>query len=198
MSASGSRANDEINLDEFERRLRAAGAQQARAEDPLAELSRLVEFSHFGISNGGTSARRVAESKNTGAQSAPPVENAALRPTIDEEMEEVVPGASEADRQARQDYEFDAHGSPGASAMEAAEERRPMRWKLAVSGLALTGVAMIGAVFALKGGAPGFTKTPPFIAAAQGPTKVAPPSDQRAAASNDAGASLLKIGRAHV
>jgi hypothetical protein len=191
MSASGSRANDEINLDEFERRLRAAGAQQARAEDPLAELSRLVEFSHFGISNGGTSARRVAESKNTGAQSAPPVENAALRPTIDEEMEEVVPGASEADRQARQDYEFDAHGSPGASAMEAAEERRPMRWKLAVSGLALAGVAMIGAVFALKGGAPGFTKTPPFIAAAQGPTKVAPPSDQRAAASNDAGTSLL-------
>ena len=30
MSASGSRATDEINLDEFERRLRAAGAQQAQ------------------------------------------------------------------------------------------------------------------------------------------------------------------------
>jgi hypothetical protein len=192
MSASGSRANDEINLDEFERRLRAAGAQQARAEDPLAELSRLVEFSHFGISNGGTSARRAVESKSTGAQSAPPIENAALRPAIDEEMEEVVPGASEADREARQDYEFDAHGSPGASVAEAAEERRPMRWKLAVSGLALAGVAMIGAVFALKGGAPGLTKVPPFIAAAQGPTKVAPPSDQTAAESNDAGSSLLK------
>jgi hypothetical protein len=192
MSASGSRANDEINLDEFERRLRAAGAQQARAEDPLAELSRLVEFSHFGISTGGTSAPRVAESKIAGAESAPPVENAALRPTIDEEMEELVPGASKADRQARQDYEFDAHGAPGASVAEAAEERRPMRWKLAVSGLALAGVAMIGAVFALKGGAPGFTKDPPFIAAAQGPTKVAPPSDQTATASNDAGSSLLK------
>ena len=50
---------------------------------------------------------------------------------------------------------------------------------------------MIGAVFALKGGAPGFKKDPPFIAAAQGPTKVAPPSDQSAAASTDAGASLL-------
>ena len=60
MSASGSRAMDEINLDEFERRLRAAGAQQARAEDPLAELSRLVEFSHMGISNGETPARRAA------------------------------------------------------------------------------------------------------------------------------------------
>ena len=59
MSASGSRVTDEINLDEFERRLRAAGAQQARAEDPLAELSRLVEFSHMGI--GETPARRAAE-----------------------------------------------------------------------------------------------------------------------------------------
>jgi hypothetical protein len=190
MSVSGSRAGDEINLEEFERRLRAAGAQQARAEDPLAELSRLVEFSHFGISNGGTSAPRVAESKKTSAESAPPIENAALRPTIDEEMEEVAPGASEADREARQDYEFDAHRSEGAS--EPVDERRPMRWKLAVSGLALAGVAMIGAVFALKGGVPGLPKQPPFIAAAQGPTKVAPPSDEPAAASNDAGGSLLK------
>ena len=55
MSASGSRAMDEINLDEFERRLRAAGAQQSQTEDPLAELSRLVEFSHMGIANGETS-----------------------------------------------------------------------------------------------------------------------------------------------
>ena len=61
MSASQSRVTDEINLDEFERRLRAAGAQQAQAEDPLAELSRLVEFSHMGISNGETPARRAAE-----------------------------------------------------------------------------------------------------------------------------------------
>ena len=40
MSASQSRVTDEINLDEFERRLRAAGAQQSQTEDPLAELSR--------------------------------------------------------------------------------------------------------------------------------------------------------------
>jgi SPOR domain len=192
MSASGSRATDEINLEEFERRLRAAGAQQARAEDPLAELSRLVEFSHFGISNGATSARRVVEPNNGSAQAAEPIENAVLRPTIDEEVEELAPGASEADREARQDYEFDAHRSDGAPAAEPAEERRPMRWKLTVSGLALAGVAMIGAVFALKGGVPGLPKQPPFIAAAQGPTKVAPPTDQTVTASNDAGGSLLK------
>ena len=109
MSVSGSRAGDEINLEEFERRLRAAGAQQARAEDPLAELSRLVEFSHFGISNGGTSARRGAEPAVAPAQPSSSIENEALRPTLDYEVEEIAPGASEADRAARQDYEFGQH-----------------------------------------------------------------------------------------
>ena len=101
MSVSGSRASDEINLEEFERRLRAAGAQQARAEDPLAELSRLVEFSHFGISNGGTPARRGAEPTAAPAAPLSSIENEALRPTLDDEVEELAPGASEADRAAR-------------------------------------------------------------------------------------------------
>jgi hypothetical protein len=173
---------DEINLDEFERRLRAAGAQQAQAEDPLAELSRLVEFSHMGISNGEAPARAAPSTS---------IETGALRPTLDDEVEELAPGASEADRAARRDYEFDAHHSDSASAADLGEERRPMRWKLAVSVLALAGVAMIGAVFALRGGVPGLKKDAPFIAAAQGPTKVAPPSDQTVTTSSDAGATLL-------
>jgi hypothetical protein len=192
MGASGSRATDEINLDEFERRLRAAGAQQARAEDPLAELSRLVEFSHMGISNGETPARRAAEPAAARAEPSKSIETQALRPTLDDEVEELAPGASEADRAARRDYEFDARHSGGASAADAGEERRPMRWKIAVSALALAGVAMIGSVFALRGGAQGFRTAVPFIAAAQGPTKVAPPSDQTVTTSGDAGASLLK------
>ena len=191
MSVSGSRAGDEINLDEFERRLRAAGGGQARAEDPLAELSRLVEFSHFGISNGEAPVRRAAGPGAENAQPAQPVETAALRPSIDEEVEELAPGASEADREARQDYEFDAHRADGAFVAEPEEERRPMRWKLTVSALAIAGVAMIGTVFALKGGVPGLPKTPPFIAAAQGPTKVEPPKSETAAALNDPGGSLL-------
>ncbi|HEY1864672.1 MAG TPA: SPOR domain-containing protein [Roseiarcus sp.] len=189
MSASGSRV-DEINLDEFERRLRAAGAQQAQAEDPLAELSRLVEFSHMGISNGETAGRRAADSAAP-AKPMSSVETGALRPTLDDEVEELAPGASDEDRAARRDYEFDAHSSGGASASDSGEGRRPMRWKVTVSALALAGVAMIGAVFALRHGAPGFSKDPPFIAAAQGPTKVAPPSDQTVSTSSDAGASLL-------
>jgi hypothetical protein len=191
MSASGSRAMDEINLDEFERRLRAAGAQQSQTEDPLAELSRLVEFSHMGIANGETPARRPAEAPVVRAAASTSIETGALRPTLDDEVEELAPGASEADRAARRDYEFDARHSDSASAADPGEERRPMRWKLAVSALALAGVAMIGGVFALRGGMPGLKKDAPFIAAAQGPTKVAPPSDQTVTTSSDAGATLL-------
>ena len=184
MSVSQSRVTDEINLDEFERRLRAAGAQQAQVEDPLEELSRLVEFSHMGIANGETPARPALEPAAR-AKPVTSIETEPLRPTLDDDVEGLAPGASEDDRAARRDYEFDAH------AAEPAEERRPMRWKIAVSALALAGVAMIGAVFALRHGAPGFSKDPPFIAAAQGPTKVAPPSDQTVSTSSDAGASLL-------
>src|SRR5277367_3106056 len=191
MSISGSRAVDEINLDEFERRLRAAGAQQAQAEDPLAELSRLVEFSHMGISNGDTPARRAPEAPVVRAAPLTSIETGTLRPTLDDEVEELAPGASEADRAARRDYEFDARHSDSASAADPGEERRPMRWKIAVSALALAGVAMIGGVFALRGGVPGLKKDAPFIAAAQGPIKVAPPSDQTVTTSTDAGATLL-------
>ena len=49
MNVSGSRATDDINLDEYERRLRAAGFQQASAEDPLVELARLVNSSRFAL-----------------------------------------------------------------------------------------------------------------------------------------------------
>jgi hypothetical protein len=189
MSASQSRA-DEINLDEFERRLRAAGAQQTQAEDPLAELSRLVEFSHMEIANGDPAVRR-------GGEPAPrprpltSIETEPLRPTLDDEVEGLTPGASEEERAARRDYEFDAHSADGPSAADPGEERRPMRWKIAVSALALAGVAMIGGAFALRHGAPVFSKDPPFIAAAQGPTKVAPPSNETVSTSSDAGASLL-------
>ena len=184
---------DEINLDEFERRLRAAGAQQARAEDPLAELSRLVEFSHLGISNGETAARRAlqpavarteafdrrSKARTFGQRSTPRWKNSFQAPR----RPIARPGRTTSSTRTVQT------GTPWPSP---GDERRPRRWKIAVSALALAGVAMIGAVFALRGGVPGIKKDPPFIAAAQGPTKVAPPSDQTATTSSDAGAFLLK------
>jgi hypothetical protein len=81
----------------------------------------------------------------------------------------------------------DVRGEPATQ-----RPRRSRRWLWTVSTLAIAGVVMIGAVFALKGRLPGMPKAPPFIAAAQGPTKVQPPSDATVATSNDAGASLLK------
>ncbi len=51
---------------------------------------------------------------------------------------------------------------------------------------------MIGAVFALRGGVPGLPKQPPFIAAAQGPTKVQPPSEDTVGTANEPGANLLE------
>ena len=124
MNVSGSRATDDINLDEFERRLRAAGAQQASAEDPLVELARLVESSRFGFSDRATSAEPVAEPARRTRKSAPPIETEALRPTIDE-AEDFVPAASEADRDARQDYEFPTHPPHDANAAEQAAAERP-------------------------------------------------------------------------
>ncbi|HEX9167819.1 MAG TPA: SPOR domain-containing protein [Roseiarcus sp.] len=190
MSVSGSRGADDINLEEFERRLRAAGAQQANVEDPLVELARLVESSYVGSSSEAP-ARVAAETDKRSAESIRSIETGALRPTIDE-TEDLIPAASEADRAARQDYEFDAPRSYDPQEAGQAADRRPGRWKLAVSALALAGLAMIGAVFALKGRVPGLPKDPPFIAAAQGPTKVQPPSDETVTASNDPGVSVLK------
>src|SRR5271165_4893387 len=189
MNVSGSRATDDINLDEYERRLRAAGGQQASAEDPLVELAHLVESSRFGFSDRATSAEPVAEPAKAHEESAGPIEVEELRPSIDE-AEDLVPAASEADRDARQDYEFDAHRSHNAAEQAAAV--RPKAWKLKVSALALAGVAMIGGVMALRGGVPGLPKQAPFIAAAQGPTKVEPPNDDPVAASSDAGSPLPK------
>jgi hypothetical protein len=197
MSGSGLRATEDINLDEYERRLRAAGAEQANVEDPLLELARLIESSRAGVSESGASSGASAEpapERAKAAEQAPPpssIEIKELRPAIDE-ADDFVPAASEADREAREDYGFDAPPPHDAAAAQQVAERRPKGWTLTVSALALAGVAMIGVVFALKGGVPGVSKAPPFIAAAQGPTKVQPPSDETVQASNDAGSSLLK------
>ena len=43
MSAARAKNVSEINLEEFERRLRAASSPQSPVEDPLAELTRLVD-----------------------------------------------------------------------------------------------------------------------------------------------------------
>ncbi len=68
MSGSPGKIVPEINLDEFEKRLRAAGAPSAGTEDPLAELTRLVNSVH-------ADARRAARAP----QSEPPRRKASRR-----------------------------------------------------------------------------------------------------------------------
>ncbi len=190
MNASGSRATAEINLEEFERRLRAAGTQQTGVEDPLSELERLVESSRP-ASMSSPSARVVSGSVRAAGESAEPLEMAPLRSSIDEAHVEQIDTAAASAEALRDDDAFSDHGQePNPAAAKPVGARAG--WKLKTSALALAGVAMIGGVFAFRGGVPGLPKAPPFIAAAKGPTKVQPPSDQTVAPSNDAYASLLR------
>jgi hypothetical protein len=183
MSVSGSRSA-EINLDEFERRLRAAGAQPAGLEDPLFELARLVEGSWPEPANATSSASAPRLDVETPQQ----LETGALRPELDglEDYHDEMVGSSQAS-----DVEqlVDVHD---VRSTEPVQKRGSGGWTLRVAALAVVGLAMIGAVFALRGGVPGLPKQAPFIAAAQGPTKVQPPSEETVAGANDAGANLLK------
>ena len=172
----------DINLDEFERRLRAAGAQPADLEDPLFELARLVESS-------GPAAGSGAPPLRADVGPPEPLERVALRPAFDESTHDQV---ETAEVEASQVAAFQDFDEKDLSRAEQPVGRRSFGWKLKVSALAIAGVAMIGAVGALRGGVPGLPKQPPDIAAAQGPTKVLPPSDETVSASNDAGATLLK------
>ena len=177
MSVSGSRSA-EINLEEFERRLRAAGAQPAGLEDPLFELARLVEASWP-----PPNAASAPTGLRVDGEPAQQLEAEALRPEIDDLQDFETAGSSHAPELQGLDEVRDVRGPDPVS------DRRPRRWALRVAALAVVGLAMIGGVFALRGGVPGIPKQPPFIAAAQGPTKVQPPSDETVTSANDAGAN---------
>jgi hypothetical protein len=183
MSFSGSRAAVEINLDEFERRLRAAGAQNAGLDDPLSELARLVESSK-------PAPPSPPASQTPAEEPAQPLETRLLRPSLEEAESHAGEAGGAVEIQGEPETEdFYLNDRPPP---EPAPARRSGNWTLRISALTVAGLAMIGAVFALRGGVPGLPKQPPFIAAAQGPTKVQPPSDETVATANDAGTNLLK------
>ncbi len=195
MSISGARPAFDIDLEEYEKRLRAAGAPAAGVEDPLAELARLVEASRpkvpaaprFAAAPPPSSGLRSFDTPLPPAAPVPPsaVDVRDYRPALEEPLDDGFDDVDEADDPALARF-------GGGPAVSAPEPRRSRRWTFTVSALALAGAAMIGGVFLLKGKTPGFQKEPPFIAAAVGPTKVQPPSDATVSASDDAGGSLLK------
>jgi hypothetical protein len=202
MNGPTARMVPEINLDEFERRLRS-GATTNGVEDPLAELTRLVNM----ISRESEQASDAAPpSRMPRAEGLPPAaepvqrfESAApqLRgvapppPPVAPEIDHVAPAFSEAE-----DFELtkDERAELLASATRIEAQRgRARRWYAKTAGLAAVGVVLLGGAAALKiGVVPGMPKKPPFIAAAEGPTRVQPPTDTSVQSSSDATGLLMK------
>ncbi len=133
--------------------------------------------------------RTAAEPTNAAQPGS--LEEGVLRPALeDAEFHEETAASEEAmEAPPYDDYEVADH-----TPMERPAKGRTFGWTARISALAVAGVAMIGAVLALKGAVhvPGVPRQAPFIAAAQGPVKVAPPSDEAVSAPNEAGVSLSK------
>lgn len=195
MNGSNARSVPEINLDEFERRLRTAGAPQEGIEDPLAELTRLVDM----ITRDNDNEQRQAESPAVAAP--PPPVIAPPRLDFDRASPPPLPRAPQMEAAAPEYEEPDPE--PFALSHEeradllAATAKAPAgragAWYFKTAGLAIVGVALFGGAAALKFGIPrAVSRTPPFIAAAEGPTKIQPPSDATVQSAGDAGALLTK------
>jgi hypothetical protein len=196
MSVSSAGKVPEINLEEFERRLRSAGAATSGADDPLAELAQLVKMiSQEGFVGDPLAAphARMPKAANAfpsgGAVLARPAGGLGSRPGP-------APfGVAPAPSDAVDDFEFAA--GRGAALSGAVEQdqprtRRPRSWYFATAGLAAIGLTLLAGAAALKMGAPSASKTPPFIAAADGPSKIQPPSDAAAWSGGDSAALLMK------
>jgi hypothetical protein len=197
MNGSNAGKVPEINLDEFEKRLRAAGAAPNGAEDPLAELTRLVTI----INREGVKGDAVAaapQARMPKAESAPLAADGGLdRPAarLGSGPSQAPVGAATASSGAAENFDLSAERSAALSpAVEEARPRtrRPRSWYFATAGLAAIGLALLAAAATLKIGAPSLHKTPPFIAAAEGPSKIQPPSDAAVRSSADSAALLTK------
>jgi|SRR5271165_3209592 len=182
MSISGSRAAIDINLDEFERRLRIAGTPQGQVEDPLSELARLVDQAR------PAPVSQVQQSKPRTEVVEPPA-RMELRSSFDEP--DTVPQQAPAEPKVESFAAFSEYLPPQSATSDFEGPPHSKKRSLSASALAIAGVAMFGGVVALKDGMPSLPKQPPFIAALSGPTKVKPPSEQAATTQNDSGALLI-------
>ncbi|HXT08992.1 MAG TPA: SPOR domain-containing protein [Roseiarcus sp.] len=204
----------EINLEEFERRLRASAAPQAGVEDPLAELTRLVDAIGFERtpSERALEAERASRPKPDLRLAAPPeppppeIEppaappppasvappplvdaEPALRPSFD--AEDLDSSAFEPPAPSLAAAQPAGEGSP---AFARAESARSRNWGLKVGGLIAAAVVMAGAVVVFKVGSHARRGAPPLILALTTPTKVAPPNDITIRTANESGALLTR------
>jgi hypothetical protein len=172
MSGSLGKVVPEINLDEFEKRLRAAGAPSAGSEDPLAELTRLVNSVH-------ADARRAARTASSAAAQT------------EDEATMTLPPAFGAISDAEEEYPAEAPPLEPTYA-EPARARGSRGWAFKVAGMIVVGVVLLGGGVALKRGVPGLAKAPPFITADVAPTKVQPPNEANVQSTGDMAALLMK------
>ncbi len=211
MSSPALRAIPQVNLDDFERRIRAATAAPSAYEDPLAELARLVGLDgppQRLAENVVALAPRAQQSAEPPAFAheplirvsykearSVPVDPPQLRPSIEDEAEQA--NHEEFHQTAAESHHFDDNALDEAAALMAARvtadrSRSSGRWLATVSLLSLLGIVGVGAALALKYGVvPGLHKAPPVIMASAIPTKVAPPSTDTVAP-NDNSSTLFK------
>jgi len=208
MSGSTAKIVPEINLDEFEKRLRAAGAPSAGAEDPLAELTRLVNAVHADARRAARGPQAeaaaklpsVSEAQEVPPPPAPPVRPAPPPVKAQPSLKPPAPpafaaGLRPAFAEPEPEAEYADEGAPPFEpeiVAEASPGRRSRGWGFKVVGMIVVGAALLAGATALKHGVPGLPKSPPFIAADDAPTKVQPPSQANVQSTGDIAALLMK------
>jgi hypothetical protein len=209
----------EVNLEDFERKLRAAGSGQGGVEDPLEELTRLVNT----IANDRPRDDRVIDF-SAARQSPRPAPPPAPQLLLDEGEPEFAPPpevyanprrslpASNEDAppleapllrptfdeqpepvaEALPETANAAEAAPAVEAAAPPRSRRPS-WYWKTGGLVACALVAAPIAYTLKfGGAGAGSKAPPMILAASGPNKVAPPDETTVQSAQDTGALLNK------
>jgi hypothetical protein len=201
----------EINLEEFERRLRAAVAPQAGVEDPLAELTRLVDTIGFERtpSERALEATRPpkAVAKPTPPPASPPPPPPEILPPIEAKSDvsprlepQAAPLLRPSFGEAEETSDFTPPPPSGEDVIEPivtsppppGQRPRGRNWGLKVGGLVAASVVMIAAVAVFKVGRGVHSGAPPLILASTAPTKVAPPSEETVRTANETGALLTR------
>src|SRR5579872_3843933 len=206
MSETARRATPSVNIDEFERRLRATGSLGAAQDDPLAELARLL-----GAEDPPARSGEIPDVKPAAPPPEPEASPAAplLRPAprIDGAYGQVVnvdfnaePAASPAEPPPllAEPPPYAEHPATPPPLLRApvggSRGEEPARRKVwPVAALVVIGVAGGAGAWAYRGGVPGLVaKAPPLIMAAAGPTKVQPPSQATVSSPNDIASLIAK------
>jgi len=203
----------EINLEEFERRLRAAVAPQAGVEDPLAELTRLVDTIGFERTpseralEATRAPKAVAKSVPAPSPKPPPAPPPEILPPVEargDVFPKFEPAAAPLLRpsfgEADETNAFLAPPPSGEDVVEPvmapppAPNPRPRgrNWGLKVGGLVAASVVMIAAVAVFKVGRSPHSGAPTLILAPTAPTKVAPPSEETVRTANETGSLLTR------